>query len=231
MDKIPQPGDKGEHVEALQKRLLAKGYKLPEYGADGAWGRSQKSETLQAVLAWQSDFYVDGLLDEADYQNLMHVEPAPAGAEDWPKVPQSMPELLEMYGKPWDDVDAWWKEWGAPVELPQPLRRLTKRGRFWANRDIVPVLESAFEQIADEGLSSHVRTYDGCFNVRKMRGKSTQWSLHSWALAIDLNAKTNTLGAEPSMNPRIVEIFTSRGFLWGGKFGRKDGMHYQRART
>lgn len=231
MPKIPQPGDRGDHVKTLQKRLIARGYSLPKYGVDGAWGKSKTSETLQAVLAWQRDFYVDGLLDAADYKNLMHTEPESVEPDNWPPMPTTFNELLERYGKPWDDVDAWWEKWGAPAQLPEPLRRLTKRGRLWVNRDIAPIIESAFNQIADEGLSSHIKTYDGCFNVRKIRGASTQWSIHSWALAIDLNAATNAMGSTPTMNQRVVQIFEAHGFIWGGRFKRKDGMHFQRART
>ncbi len=38
-------GDKGSFVASLQRELLAKGYQLPMFGADGDFGK----ETLQAV--------------------------------------------------------------------------------------------------------------------------------------------------------------------------------------
>lgn len=44
-------GMKGERVKALQLRLLALGYSLPRYGADGDFGK----ETLAAVKAFQAD--------------------------------------------------------------------------------------------------------------------------------------------------------------------------------
>lgn len=43
------PGDRNEHVRTMQKALLAKGHKLPKYGADGDYG----DETKAAVVAFQ----------------------------------------------------------------------------------------------------------------------------------------------------------------------------------
>ena len=44
-------GDKGEDVRVLQNKLLALGYGLPKYGADGSYG----AETTAAVIAFQTD--------------------------------------------------------------------------------------------------------------------------------------------------------------------------------
>jgi hypothetical protein len=225
---IPQPGTSGPAVAELQKRLMALGYDLPKYGADGKWSQSATSETLLAVKAWQEDFHVDGTLDEREWHELTHTPALAVDPADFPPALIGEPALIARYGRPWEDVDAFWQKWGAPLELPHPLKRLTKRGRFWCNRDLVPILRAVFDQICDEGLSSHIKTYDGCFNVRKIRGTSTQWSIHSWGMAIDINAQTNAMGAEPTLHPRIVQIFLAYDFLWGGNFKRKDGMHFQR---
>ena len=45
------PGCKGEAVKAMQKMLLALGYALPRYGADGDYG----TETRDAVIRFQQD--------------------------------------------------------------------------------------------------------------------------------------------------------------------------------
>ena len=52
-------GDKGEDVRVLQNKLLALGYGLPKYGADGSYG----AETAAAVMAFQTDkgLLVDGI--------------------------------------------------------------------------------------------------------------------------------------------------------------------------
>ena len=52
-------GDKGQDVRVLQNKLLALGYDLPKYGADGSYG----AETTAAVMAFQADkgLVVDGI--------------------------------------------------------------------------------------------------------------------------------------------------------------------------
>ena len=219
---IPQKGDKGTDVEALQERLVSLGYILPIYGADGDFG----DETASAVRLWQLDFHVDGTLDESEMHALF--PPAPAGS--FPEVLNGQRAVVEKYGKPWDNVEAWKEKWIAPVVLPPELKRLAKRGRIWTNKDLVPVYDSIFEEIVDVGLARHLKTYHGCFNVRKIRGSGSQWSSHSWALAIDLNYADNRMGSEPKMHPGIVEIFERHDFVWGGRFKQKDGCHFQRVR-
>ncbi len=53
----------GAQVKSLQKRLIAAGFSLPKYGADGSYG----NETVQAVKALQkkSGIAVDGIYGPA----------------------------------------------------------------------------------------------------------------------------------------------------------------------
>ena len=50
-DRDLKKGCEGDDVKALQLALLAQGYPLPKYGADGDFG----AETQKAVKAWQKD--------------------------------------------------------------------------------------------------------------------------------------------------------------------------------
>lgn len=58
---------------------------------------------------------------------------------------------------------------------------------------------------------------------------SSNMSLHSYAIAIDLNYEGNELGdSTPAMDRNVVKIFKKHGFFWGGDYrGRKDGMHFE----
>lgn len=98
--------------------------------------------------------------------------------------------------------------------------------RVYCNKLLVEPLEKALNNVIDRGLQDEIKTWDGCFNIRKKRGLRS-WSLHSWGVAIDINAAWNGLGKEPQMSKELVKCFTDAGFEWGGNWSRKDGMHFQ----
>lgn len=100
--------------------------------------------------------------------------------------------------------------------------------KIYCNQDFVEPIKKAFTLLKERGLSDDLRTYDGCFNIRKTRGASSM-SLHSWGIAIDFDAAWNRLGVTPIINPAIVACFKEAGFDWGGDFKRLDGMHFQLA--
>jgi hypothetical protein len=98
--------------------------------------------------------------------------------------------------------------------------------KIYMNRDIkLPLLNALFD-IQKKGLKNELKTFDGCFCIRSKRGL-TELSMHSWGLAIDINASTNKLGTIGDMNKDIVEIFKKYGFSWGGDWKRKDPMHFE----
>jgi len=100
---------------------------------------------------------------------------------------------------------------------------------IYCNKDMAGPLVAALKSVHDKGLGNVLKLYDGCFNIRKVRG-STAFSAHAYGLAIDLNADDNNLGATHGgfyNNPEFVKCFTDQGFAWGGNFhGRKDPMHF-----
>ena len=84
----------------------------------------------------------------------------------------------------------------------------------------------AFQNLINTGAVKELKTWDGCFNIRNKRGLSSM-SLHSWGLAIDVNAFENGLNKAPKLSALFVKCFTDAGFTWGGKWLRPDGMHFQ----
>lgn len=98
--------------------------------------------------------------------------------------------------------------------------------KIYCSKQLPPVLSIALKNVIERKLIGQIKTWDGCFNIRSKKGSNT-FSLHSWGVAFDINAKTNGFDEEPTMSPELVKCFTDAGFEWGGSWRRKDGMHFQ----
>lgn len=130
-------------------------------------------------------------------------------------------QALKKYGPPAQD-NPFLTLWDVPAHLE--IGVIPKR--IYCNKEIIGRLSVAFKALIDTGCVQELKTWDGCFNIRKKRGLSSM-SLHSWGIAIDLNAFENGLGQQPKLSPEFVKCFTDNGFDWGGTWTRKDGMHFQ----
>jgi hypothetical protein len=86
-----------------------------------------------------------------------------------------------------------------------------------------------FDKLKELGID----LFGGCFNFRKMRGGS-EWSTHSWGIAIDLDPSRNLLKetsktarfARPEYKP-MIDIFYKHGFQSLGVEKNYDWMHFQ----
>ena len=127
--------------------------------------------------------------------------------------------------------------WSVPNDIQQAFShvRFSAVGtigfpkRIFINKDFQPILQQGLINIIDRGLADEMKTWDGCFIIRQKRGLSSM-SLHSWALAVDINAAENPLRAEPKLSKEFVDCFKCAGMHWGGDWQRKDGMHFQIAK-
>ena len=88
-------------------------------------------------------------------------------------------------------------------------------------------LEGALNQILEEGLEGYLsieewRSSGGCYAPRRISRFDAGGSIsrHAWGIAIDINTKSG-------YPPRIVEIFNSWGFAWGGTWTSPDEMHFE----
>jgi hypothetical protein len=129
--------------------------------------------------------------------------------------------------------------WEVPAELQ--AGKIPKR--IYCNTDIIPHLTQAFKNLISTGSVNELKTWDGCYNFRPIRGYEAKYnvameagkvaqaitylSVHSWGCAVDVNAAENGLGKQPKLSPAFVKCFTDAGFDWGGSWKRLDGMHFQ----
>ena len=101
-------------------------------------------------------------------------------------------------------------------------------GRVTCHRLMIPQLRGALQDVVNAGLASSLHTYDGCYVPRFIERNPTHAiSLHTWGIAIDMDAATNYRGIKGTMDPRVVDIFKRWGFRWGGDWTYTDPMHFE----
>ncbi len=130
-------------------------------------------------------------------------------------------QCFDLLGDPTKEKDM--VLWDVPTELE--IGVIPKK--LYCNKRMIEPLSKAFKNLINRGFVNELKTFDGCFNIRFQRGSKTKASIHSWGLAIDVNAAWNGLSKVPQLTPGFVSCFTDVGFDWGGTWKRKDGMHFQ----
>ncbi len=125
------------------------------------------------------------------------------------------------------------------VEVPQlrgvPGAPASATVRF--HRAAAPQLQALWRAWEEAGLLPLVKSWDGSFVPRFVRGSRATLSNHCFGGAFDINASFNALGTRPALVGRagsvrlLVPIANELGFFWGGHYaGRSDGMHFEVAR-
>jgi hypothetical protein len=135
-------------------------------------------------------------------------------------------ECFAKFGEP-KDKSPYLKLWNVPANLL--VGKIPKK--IYCNSCFIEPLTKAFENLIQRNKVDELKTFNGCFNIRPIRGyeNSTpvKYSLHSWGVAVDFNLLENGLGAKPKLSDEFVLCFEDAGFDWGGHFKRVDGMHFQ----
>lgn len=152
----------------------------------------------------------------------------------------SMSEAEDRYGKVQrlaNGMMRWPDEikWMVLREMPSILGKYalnTKNGKptttIYCNKDMAPSLITAFELLHMRKLMPELKSYDGCFAIRDVRGRPGILSAHSYGLAIDLNASLMPLNAVSLWSEAFVNTWKELGFIWGGDFkSRCDAQHFE----
>ena len=93
--------------------------------------------------------------------------------------------------------------------------------------EIVDPLESIEWDLRYEGLLPEIKCVLSWAPRHQLSDPSRPLSLHAWGLALDINPDENPYGVESTLNPKLVEIFETYGFEWGGRWKTPDPMHFQ----
>ena len=100
-------------------------------------------------------------------------------------------------------------------------------GRATCNKIMWEPLLGALNQVIAEGLEDTLSKEEfqksgGCYAPRRINRFNAGGAIsrHAWGIAIDINVKSG-------YHPRVVEIFNSWGFAWGGTWTSPDEMHFE----
>ena len=230
-------GMKGPKIEELQK-LINKQLGYDCCDVDGIYG----SETVKCIKAFQkfNGLNVDGIVGPETLNSLgidMHLFDDNIRKLDFTP---SYKQLFDVFGD--FRIPGWINDNLGICNISEYASYFKHVVYSWKNinafehRDFYGIkchkkitlnLKNVFTEIVRNNLCDKIKTYDGCYNVRYMRG-ARKWSTHSWAIALDFNAQTNKFGQKDfDMDERIVKIFEANGFIWGGRWRRPDAMHFQ----
>lgn len=151
-------------------------------------------------------------------------------------------DFYKKYGHPKDlEKKGYLVVWDVPANLE--IGVIPKK--IYCHKDLIVPLGDAFTNLIETGCVKELKTWDGCYNFRAIRGYEKKYenamnaknielamkylSIHSFGCAIDVNAAWNGLGKKPTLGEDFVWCFESAGFEWGGHWKRLDGMHFQLA--
>ena len=180
---------------------------------------------------------LDGALDAAGFVDGTDVR---VGRSWWPRNPDAVigyartKQLLGEfdYRVNRDDSLSLDPDWVATNIV---RRNFTTIGiRASCHQRIVDDIQAALDEVAAAGLGwaidlGNTNTYGGCYNPRYSRVSGTigAVSRHAWGMALDMNTLANAQGHTPRMDCRVVRIFRTHNFAWGGNFLVPDGMHFE----
>jgi hypothetical protein len=146
-------------------------------------------------------------------------------------------QAIAKYGKPNQQGS-----YLTTIKLPYPMRlawdKKTKVNTMRCHKLVADdflgvfndlLLHYGYAKICELGID----LFGGCFNFRAMRGGS-DYSRHSWGIAIDLDPERNQLKetkatarfARPEYKP-MIDIFYKHGFVSLGREKDYDYMHFE----
>lgn len=146
-------------------------------------------------------------------------------------------EIINKYGKPNQNGT-----YLININLPYPMRLAwdlnTKVTKMRCHKLVANNFINVFKDLLDcygydKIVELGIDKFGGCFNFRAMRGGS-DYSRHSWGIAIDLDPERNKL-KETSRTARfarpeykqMIDIFYKHGFISLGVEKNYDWMHFE----
>ena len=148
-------------------------------------------------------------------------------------------QIISKYGKPNQQGS-----YLTTIKLPYPMRLAWDKKTTVTTMRCHKLIADDFQKVFADLLAHYglpkiqelgIDLFGGCFNFRAMRGGS-DYSRHSWGIAIDLDHERNQL-KETSKTARfarseykpMIDIFYKHGFLSLGREQNRDWMHFEKS--
>ena len=182
-------------------------------------------KAIQTRIGVTPDGFWGPISISACKRHLIALMPTP---NPWPRSDRT--SIESFFGLPGDESNL------VPFIFPFPTyygdrRVLTGRCHHKVKDSLLRVLTDIGDRYGEaKAIIEEAQDYGGIYNFRKKRGASSL-SLHSWGIAIDLDADDNAFRdswpMKADMPLEIMECFAREGWLSAGAFWGYDAMHFQ----
>ena len=162
-------------------------------------------------------------------------------------LPDGLNEIIEFYGNPDADGDmkpdpGWEQRHIVGMRLPFPMKLSWGSHQVIAwvrvHKECAEAMMGALETFRDSVGADLIEanawdSFGGLYHVRLKGGSKTQYSMHAWGAAIDINPHLGAMHEFPTQPSELVEAFEASGAEWGGDWpliytgAPYDGMHFQ----
>jgi len=255
--KLIRVGSKGPDVRAVQNFLIGEGHKIL---ADGEFGA--KTEVAVKAYQKGQGLTADGVIGNETLGSMLArglslmptADNAPADVfpEGFPPRPNFTPltsnsARASVFGRfayrhsptpsnreRIEITDGWETPNIVQFRCPQLASTgVSATGNVRFHRLVKDQFLGLWQAWEDAGLLGHIKSWEGAFVPRFVRGSVTTLSNHAFGSAFDINYTGNELGHRPAAVGtensvrELVPLAHQFGFYWGGHFTRADGMHFE----
>jgi len=138
----------------------------------------------------------------------------------------SGPAQLVLYTRYDDPRSVGWEHKWITTWNVQMLHPWFPEREIKIHKHFRPLLHDAFFELEKLGLQNEIKSFFHCYQLFSLH-ESPVLSVHSWGVAIDLNAKENPTGSIGRWSDDFIRVMLKNGIHCGqGWTGVREPMHF-----